>query len=521
MISASFPDPRTVQLSPSNVSISAYPTPESIEEALALSTGAPRTPPDPEYTSRPAMNRSQSSNWFMEIRKSAASRSRKISHTTIQTDATETQPAFESDRFAVDMPTTREPVMEVPVFRAKLPSPSKAQAEAFQTYKRKGQQAKERNQLDGVRVPSKIVSYDAYAAQKHTGHRTSEAADMLNHVSSPQPLPLAGSFPISPPIPQSSWTQAEKRPHLRPTRSVSDSGNISIPRKPIGHANLRSAERIQYHHDEVGTGATRATRSPSPRATPTPSPSKIKLRFRPKASDADRPQKESWAGLYRSPQSSADASRDTSPTKTHFADTTTGADVFKHTSDDITAASAAAGVAKTKAKSTPKKTPQKRTLASRWAWLRSAGPRVNKPTATHTIPTSVPAKAATYIDPFVRHATPVPPIHSITPTVSRPASPKKLVRAAALPKPKDNFKSGFAQLKSLCLLIVKLCLLVYVLVGLYFLLDAIREAVNTLTAPFRGVGMIVGCIWAGIAWVARLLGRVWDTLGFRITFSGG
>ncbi|KAF2684318.1 hypothetical protein K458DRAFT_388785 [Lentithecium fluviatile CBS 122367] len=56
------------------------------------------------------------------------------------------------------MPTTREPILDTPVFRAKLPSPSKAQVEAYQTYERKVQQVRERNNSEGVRVPSKIVS---------------------------------------------------------------------------------------------------------------------------------------------------------------------------------------------------------------------------------------------------------------------------------------------------------------------------------------------------------------------------
>jgi hypothetical protein len=90
----------------------------------------------------------------MEMRKSPTPkqqpRSRKTTDATIRTDATETQPAFESDAFAIHMPTTREPILFSPVLRAKLSSPSKAQVDAYQTYKRKAHEVQERNHREGV-----------------------------------------------------------------------------------------------------------------------------------------------------------------------------------------------------------------------------------------------------------------------------------------------------------------------------------------------------------------------------------
>lgn len=63
--------------------------------------------------------------------------------------------------------------------------------------------------------------------------------------------------------------------------------------------------------------------------------------------------------------------------------------------------------------------------------------------------------------------------------------------------------------------------MVYALVGLYFLLDAIREAVHALGAPFRAMKMVAGCVWIGCAWVARVLGRGWERWGVRIALKGG
>lgn len=521
MISAQFPNPKLGLLSPNKVSIASYQTPETIGEALALSDPALYSPRH-HYRGnsvRQQLERSQSSEYFLEIRKSPGPKepkSRKTNFTTIQTDATDTQPAFESDAFAIQMPTTREPVVDAPVFRAKLPSPSKAQVEAYQTYKRKAQQVRERNNSEGVRVPSKIVSYDYACAAKND--QRSPLALQVNPPVSPPQLSVAGSFPISPPIPQHSW-MSPKQPaqiHNHSSSSISESSNISIARTPIGLGTpRRDVSRPRYHRGDADVGATSHT--PSPASTPT----KIKVRVKPKAVDEESPQKESWWNLYnRSPQSSTDGSRSPSPTKTtlNFAYTTTGdsiADtVFGYDSNDIVGTPA-----NTEAKLKKKDVTSKRTHTSRWAWLRPAGPRIAKPAAA----TISPLKMPTYVDPFVLHATPTSTQPS-TPTASRSASPKKLTRVAAPSKDnadKGKFETGFAQVTNLSSLVLKVCLLVYALVGLYFLLDAIREAVHVLGAPFRGIKIIVRIIWLGSIWLGKMMCKGWERWGFKIALKRG
>jgi hypothetical protein len=58
--------------------------------------------------------------------------SKKTGYATIRTDSTDTQPAFESDAFAVLMPTTRLPILDRPITRTK-PAPSKAAVAAAAT----------------------------------------------------------------------------------------------------------------------------------------------------------------------------------------------------------------------------------------------------------------------------------------------------------------------------------------------------------------------------------------------------
>ncbi|KAF2796673.1 hypothetical protein K505DRAFT_237181 [Melanomma pulvis-pyrius CBS 109.77] len=531
-ITARFPNPKVGHLSPSNVSISTYHTPETIEEALALSSALPQ--PVQHHAknasqSRQPLQRSQSSNWWMEIRKSPTPKqepqSRKTNHATIITDATETQPAFESDRFAIQMPTTREPILDPPVFRAKLPSPSRAQVEAYQTYKKKAQQVRETNHKDGVRVPSKIISYD-YANNTYAGYTQPMELDVSPPNSPPKFTP-AGAFPISPPIPQHTWGAQPKHHHIQGPRSMSDSTHLNIASKPVEVGNMRSHDRRVYHRGDASSGAA------SHFTTPSLEKDKIKVRLKPPTATRtreDSPQKESWWTLYnRSPQSSTDGSRSPSPTKLSFKHTTVPviADaVFGHGGQGISGTSAAAKPKDKAANTTAasgngsgKATP-KHAQTSRWAWLRPAGPRVAKPTHTH-----VPAKATTYVDPFVQHATPAP-THPNTPVSSRPNSPRKLAPRHAPQgpppsKPKGKFETGFAQVTTLTSLVIRVCLIVYVLVGLYFLLDAVREAVHTLGAPFRLLKGVGRCAWGGVVWLGRWLAWAWERWGVKIVARGG
>lgn len=564
MITAQFPNPKSTHISPNSVSISSYRTPATPKEALSLAPTPPRTPPHLSHSKnssassnelRHPLERSHSSEYFLEIKRSPAPKapiSRKSAWgRTIRTEAPG-EDAFESDAFAVEMPTTREPIVQVPkeasVFRAKIPHPSQAQVDAYQTYKQKAHQVRERNSNEGVKVPSKIVSYDYAYPNRHGRPVTAPLHVDQTPPDSPPQLSPAGSFPASPPIAQHAWatSAAAQQPrkqhlfssgaHAQSARSMSDTNKIAFTKHTGLGSNTSSPLGPRYQRGDSVTGAS---------SSPSGSPPRIKVRIVPKttATPTQRqthtqtqhgsPQKESWRALYNRspPTSSAESSRPSSPEKhNQFAYTTSASQqvkatnnaVFGYTTDTIKGTPAPvkrtfAEILKDREK---KKIEQKRTLASRWAWLRPTGPRVAKPA-----PSSVPAPArrptSNYVDPFEQHTTPPPTV----PSTSRPASPKKITRPAPppaiVPTSKGKFDSGFAQITSFFSVVVKICLILYALVAVYFVLDAVREAVHALGAPFRFIKIVGRYGWVGALWAAKWMAKGWERWGFKIAFKGG
>lgn len=551
MITAQFPNPKTGHLSPFNVSISACPNEKGILQA-------PPVPP-PHLTqskissngflsTRYPLDRNRSSEYFLEIKKSPAPKppiSRKSAWgRTIRTE-NPGEDAFESDAFAVQMPTTREPVMEMPreesIYRAKIPAPSKAQVEAYQTYKLKAQEVRAHNTSEGVRVPSKIISYDYAYASKNLPPVPEPLKVDISPPNSPPQLSPAGSFPKSPPIAQHAWETSaaaqvsRKQPlssssYATDTRSRSEPKHVVTPKKPVELSTGTSPPSSRYQRVDSVTGASKS---------PGGSPPTIRVRLVPRVvAKSTTP----------SPQSSAsERSRSSSPEKSipRFAYTKSASEQAKAEQAKATKNTVSGHDAETK-KNAPdpkrtfaeilkdrekKKTEQKRTLASRWAWLRAAAstaPQVAKPTPapTTTAPTT-PRPVSVYVDPFVQHATPPPSIPAFSRPATRPSSPKKLVRpaatatAAATTVSKGKFDAGFAQITSFFTVLLKIFLVLYALIAMYFVLDAIREAIHALGAPFRGLKLAGGYLQIGLLWAGRYLAKGWDRWGFKIAFKGG
>ena len=161
------------------------PTPKSLKEVLSISAKVPidlstKHASPTKYCAIPTPVRAQHPQ--------REPSSRKTGHATIYTDATGDHAAFESDAFAVHMPTTRIPIIDRPV-APRRPSPV-AQAEAFRTYQEKAHQVRARNHSTGVRVPSKIISYD-YASSKMASRDIDQAR---NHGQPQSPLSRRDRF---------------------------------------------------------------------------------------------------------------------------------------------------------------------------------------------------------------------------------------------------------------------------------------------------------------------------------------
>ncbi|KAF2824468.1 hypothetical protein CC86DRAFT_421039 [Ophiobolus disseminans] len=411
--------------------------------------------------------------------------------------------AFESDAFAVLMPTTRLPIIDRPASPPKVASPA-ARAEALKAYQEKARQVRERNNSQGVRVPPKIVSYD-YASRHVAIQHTSPEFEA-------KPPTPAGSFPISPPLPQIPW---EKPASVLKTEPPPTSHSSTTPASPSSCYRMYRADSIAG-----------ASRSP---ASSTPLPSSIKVRMKPKPVVQEREcvQMESRYALYNRPSdtSSTSTSRASSPVKSmpNFTASNSlyGDSIFGYKSKDLSGTVAGAtpppisareqALEKARAKieeREKKTTTPKRTL---WPWRRPLGPRIAKPT-TAPVVFSTPAKKPTpvltpvppkktYIDPFANHS-PMP----IPPTL-RPASPKKLAPTSrpATPVSTGTFDTGFAQIKRLTYIVFRIVFLLYALIALWYILDAVREAFNTIAAPFRVLKWYGEKVWeAGVwAWEGR------------------
>jgi hypothetical protein len=483
---------------------------------------------------------------------------KKTGHATIRTDATETQVAFESDAFAVHMPTTRLPIIDQPV--SPIKTTRAAQVEAYRTYEEKARQVRERHNSQGVCIAEKIVSYEQSSAHVQDWHASVVPA-VNQTVTTPKP---AGSFPISPPLPQSTWARSERRQaiYVPSLRMADESSVLNTPRKPIVAKSNMSPNTTRFRSradSEAGASAPISVATPSP--TPRPNPIRIRVQTKPKLAippASEQVQKESTYSLYNRPPASTSTSqaRSTSPVKSmpNFTrqNSVGGDSIFGYRSKDLAGTTAGASApfpslfgsnnkpkekenatAKTKAQDKQKKE------RSKWPGLRPSGPRLAKPTTTPVVFSSHTTTAAkvsathaqarpvsAYFDPFVRLATPPAPpaplfkIPAETPSALRPASPRKVLQPVSTIPPGQHVSTGFTQLRSFGLVVLRVAFYLYALTAVWFVLDAIREAFHTIGVPFRLLRFLGGYVWVGVVWVGRLMIEIWARWGFRVALKG-
>ncbi|KAF1926383.1 uncharacterized protein M421DRAFT_93948 [Didymella exigua CBS 183.55] len=568
-------------------SIDSPPTPppkdtvspaKTLEQILgiAVSPRAPKPPPHAVGTvaSNPRIFKTTPLRSASSPLKSSAPRrapsSRKTGHATIHTDPVGGHDAFESDAFAVHMPTTRIPIIDAPVSRPKIGSSARAQAEAVQTYKEKAEQARKRNNNVGVRVPNNIASYDyAYANTPKPG----AAIPAVLKPSGSPPAP-AGAFPISPPAVQQQWTQAE------PTPRNKIPSNTSVYRKPtvVGVTTSAAvlAECVSYVRADAKTGASSPTtplrsttvkismkpKTPSPSRAPAIPALKVEP-CRPQTGRAHACEAEHGRGMYSRAPYVERASRSPSPTKTipNFArqysiegdsifgykvrdplGTEAGADKSASNSDEETPKSSTGNQTVSKAPQ------QKRTLTDRWPWIRRDGakgsgrpPAMPAPDPPVLAPVKAPAHikltskrpVSTYVSPFEGIVTPATSPPRVRPGPARSAAAAKATttqaesakRAPIVPRSKtppvpateSTIDVGMQRVQDLVVLGVKVALALYIVVALWFILDALREALYLVFVPLRFVLVL---IWAIVGVVGRALGGVAGMMCGRIRVLG-
>jgi hypothetical protein len=476
--------------------------------------------------------------------------SRKTGHVTIRTDATDIQGAFESDAFAVHIPTTRLPIIDQPA--SPIKTTRAAQIEAYRTYEEKARQIRQRSNSTGVQVPAKIISYDyAGSAAVDRNWPLGKVRDLP--VSSPTPV---GSFTISPPLPQSTWERSERRQaiYVPSLRTTEESSILQTPSKPLVSKTNMSPNMTGFRSradSEAGASAPISTTTPSP--TPQPNPIRVRVQTKPKrkAPVPERVQTESTYSLYNRPPASTSTtrSRSTSSVKSmpNFTrqNSVEGDSIFGYQSKDLAGTTAGASsssplsptksssdkdAAKTKTKDKAKKEEGTKKERTRWHWLRPSGPRLAKPTTTPVV-FSQPAPAAvkiarpvsTYVDPFTRLATPPPAPTALlhkTPAVLRPASPCKTLQPTSTPS-EQHVSTGFIQLRSFGLIVLKVSFYLYALIAVWFVLDAVREAFHTIGLPFRFLMFLWGYVWVVVVWTWSVLVGLWARWEFKVALKGG
>jgi len=450
-ITAQFPNSKTGRLSPGAVSIIAY-TPETPDEVLTLSVFT-KLPSSYRRTQSPVGKRSYWCSNSKELPTEIFSRqktgktphSRKTSTTTILTETGNDQPAFESDAFAVNMPTTREPAEP-------YTSPSPAQIAAYQHNAEKAR----RNVFNDYQTEHAVpmaVSYDcAYENIPFNPHYILEL-DATPPSSPPTP---PGAFPTSPPEPTFTTSHYNSGSRSIPTP------RYSIIRKPVGASASprQSIEDNKIDHHDTSVGAEHPPPNP-----PTEAKTWAKARAQGHRSDqtpaqnyqqrSDKP----WWSLSTRPHRPSPSPFSPKALKPYTLKEIPGS---WHTAPSIHS-------------STPTP-PRHRAGSFGLAWLRPSSSRQRH---------GSDSTSTTYIDPFALAS---PSKRKL----SRPLSPREESSSRA-----GSFDEWCESVQRVAKLVAKVCLVVYLAMGAWYVLDAVREIVWVVSWPGRMVWMV--CRWIGEA----------------------
>lgn len=204
-------------------------------------------------------------------------------------------------------------------------------------------------------------------------------------------------------------------------------------------------------------------------------------------------------------------------------------------------------------KSNANATQQKRTLADRWPWIRREGgsflgkgsgeppknrapdPPVKPPAKTSTpVKSAEKRPASVYVSPFEALAAPpsmplparsapVRPVAAAARATTHQADVAK--KSAAGSKSISStgsdaslsVEAGLKQIQDLIVLGVKVGLALYVVVALWFVLDAVREALCVVCVPLQYVVLLV---WAVVSSAGRALGGLVGSMGGKMRLLG-
>lgn len=452
-ITTQCPNSKTSRLNPGAVSILAY-TPETPDEVLTLSV-VTKLPSSYGRTQSPVGKRSYwrsnskelPTEIFSRQKTSKTPRSRKTSTATILTETGNDQPAFESDAFAVNMPTTREPAEP-------YTSPSPAQIAAYQHYPEKARR-NAFNDYQTEHVAPMAVSYDY--AYENIPFNPQYILELDATPPSSPPTTSPGAFPTSPPEPTFTTSHYNSGFRSIPTPQH------SIIRKPIGASPSprQSMENNKSDHHDASAGAERSPPNP-------PTEAKARATARAQGHRSDQTPAQNHQQRSDKPWWSL-STRLHQPSPSSFSPKAPKPYTLKEIPGSWRTAPSIHS-------STPTP-PRHRAGSFGLAWLRPSNSRQRH---------GSDSTSATYTDPFALAS---PSKRKL----SRPLGPREESSSRA-----GSFDEWCKSVQRVAKLVAKVCLVVYLAMGAWYVLDAVREIVWVVSWPGRMVWMV--CRWVGEAW---------------------
>jgi hypothetical protein len=216
---------------------------------------------------------------------------------------------------------------------------------------------------------------------------------------------------------------------------------------------------------------------------------------------------------------------------------------------------------------------EKEKITTRWPWLR---PRFPKPTTTPVVfshpveDTKAKRPVSEYIDPFTQLPPPSPTITAPSPPslppsppplpVTTPHHPAKLQKPIPdpdpaphhptklqrpnpnkpkapapepdptptadptpapepTPTPESHVTTGFSQLSTFALFLLRMAFYIYVVIAIFVVLDALREAVIAVGAPFRALKELSGWMYVVVVSAAKIVMVIWAKWGVSVVLG--
>jgi hypothetical protein len=84
------------------------------------------------------------------------------------------------------------------------------------------------------------------------------------------------------------------------------------------------------------------------------------------------------------------------------------------------------------------------------------------------------------------------------------------------PTPESHVTTGFSQLSTFAFFLLRMAFYIYVVIAIFVVLDALREAVIAVGAPFRALKELSGWVYVAVVSVAKIMMVIWAKWGVTV-----